>query len=232
MIFGGSVDYEPRRHQKLTWQKVKITDPVDPTYPKWSGSPITFDRSDYPDHVPQSGHLPLMLNPIIGTTHLTKVFMDGSSTLNIIYIDTFNAKLSRSNIRLSHTPFHGIILRERAVPLGQITLPVTFGDRSNFRTEKLTLEVVDLVVTYHAILSRPCYTKFIAVLNYVYLKLKTPGPKASSPWRRASSLHSPASKRALSWPSPSRGRSSSMKSARPSGRLRPRLKVSDVLRTH
>ena len=28
--------------------------------------------------------------------------------------------------------------------------------------------------TYHAILGRPCYTKFMAVPNYTYLKLKMP----------------------------------------------------------
>jgi hypothetical protein len=30
--------------------------------------------------------------------------------------------------------------------------------------------------TYHAVLGRPCYTKFMAVPNYTYLKLKMPGP--------------------------------------------------------
>ena len=31
--------------------------------------------------------------------------------------------------------------------------------------------------TYHAILGRPCYAKFMAIPNYTYLKLKIPGPK-------------------------------------------------------
>ena len=31
--------------------------------------------------------------------------------------------------------------------------------------------------TYHAVLGRPCYAKFMAVSNYTYLKLKMPGPK-------------------------------------------------------
>ena len=30
--------------------------------------------------------------------------------------------------------------------------------------------------TFHAILGRPCYAKFMAVPNYTYLKLKMPGP--------------------------------------------------------
>ena len=64
----------------------------------------------------------------------------------------------------------------QAYPLGQIDLPVTFGDRANFRSEVLTFEVVDFPGSYHAILGRPCYAKFMAVPNYTYLKLKMPGP--------------------------------------------------------
>ena len=36
--------------------------------------------------------------------------------------------------------------------------------------------VVGFHGTYHAILGRPCYVNFIAVLNYTYVKLKMPGP--------------------------------------------------------
>jgi hypothetical protein len=31
--------------------------------------------------------------------------------------------------------------------------------------------------SYHAILGQPCYTKFVAIPNYRYLKLKIPVPK-------------------------------------------------------
>jgi hypothetical protein len=64
-----------------------------------------------------------------------------------------------------------------AVPLGQIDLPVTFSDKGNFRKETLTFEVVGFPGTYHAILGRPAYAKFIEVPNYTYLKLKMPEPK-------------------------------------------------------
>jgi hypothetical protein len=40
----------------------------------------------------------------------------------------------------------------------------------------LTFEVVGFRGTYHAILGRPCYAKFMAVPNYTYLKMKMPGP--------------------------------------------------------
>ena len=68
------------------------------------------------------------------------------------------------------------MLKKQAMLLGQIDLPVTFGDPSNYRTETLTFEAVGFPKTYHAILGRPCYTKFMAVPNYIYLKLKIPGP--------------------------------------------------------
>jgi hypothetical protein len=48
---------------------------------------------------------------------------------------------------------------------------------SNFQKETLTFEVVGFRGTYHAVLGRPCYAKFMAVPNYTYLKLKMPGRK-------------------------------------------------------
>jgi hypothetical protein len=47
----------------------------------------------------------------------------------------------------------------------------------NFRTETLTFEVVGFSGTYHAILGRLAYAKFMVVPNYTYLKLKIPGPR-------------------------------------------------------
>jgi len=41
----------------------------------------------------------------------------------------------------------------------------------------LTFEVVDFLGIYHALLGRPCFSKFTAVLNYTYFKLKMPSPK-------------------------------------------------------
>ena len=62
------------------------------------------------------------------------------------------------------------------MPLGQIDLPITFGDPTNYRMETLTFEVVGFHGTYHAILGCPFYAKFMAIPNYTYLKLKMLGP--------------------------------------------------------
>ena len=62
------------------------------------------------------------------------------------------------------------------MPLEQIDLPITFRDQFNYRTETLTFKVVGFPRTFHTILGRPCYAKFMAVPNYTYLKLKMSGP--------------------------------------------------------
>ena len=62
-----------------------------PIFLKWSGSPITFDRSDHPDSVTHLGRYPLVVDPIVGTKRLTKVLMDGDSGLNIMYVKTLDA---------------------------------------------------------------------------------------------------------------------------------------------
>ena len=103
--------------------------------------------------------------------------MDGGSGLNILYVDTLDAmRIPWLELRPVSSPFHGVILGMQAYPLGQIELPVTFGDRANFCSEVLTFEVVDFLGSYHAILGRPCYAKFMAIPNYTYFKLKIPGP--------------------------------------------------------
>ena len=118
-----------------------------------------------------------MVDLIIGTKWLTKVLMDGHSGLNIMYAETLNAMgIDRSCIWLTGVPFHGIVSGKQAVPLGQIDLPVTFGNPINYRMETLTFEVVGFHRTYHTILGHPCHAKFMAVPNYTYLNLKMSGP--------------------------------------------------------
>ncbi|XP_066385353.1 uncharacterized protein [Miscanthus floridulus] len=84
--------------------------------------------------------------------------------------------IPRSELHLAGSPFHGVIPGAQAYLLGQINLAITFDNRANFRSEVLTFEVVDFLGSYHAILGRPNYAKFMAIPNYTYLKLKMPGP--------------------------------------------------------
>jgi hypothetical protein len=165
------------RHRKQERREVCSVKVAVPVYLDWSDKPITFDQGDHPDCVPSPGSYPLVVDPVIGNARLTKVLMDGGSSLNIIYAETLGLLgIDLPTIRAGATPFHGIIPEKRVLPLGQLDLLVCFGTPSNYRKETLTFEVVGFRGTYHAVLGRPCYAKFMAVPNYTYLKLKMPGP--------------------------------------------------------
>jgi hypothetical protein len=177
MIYGGQAANASARHCKQERREVCLVKVAAPVYLDWSDKPITFDRGDHPDFVPSPGRYPLIVDPIIGNVRLSKVLMDGGSSLNIIYVETLGLLgVDRSEVQAGATPFHGIAPGKRILPLGWIDLHVYFGTPSNFRKEALTFEVVGFRGTYHAVLGRSCYAKFMAVPNYTYLKLKMPGP--------------------------------------------------------
>jgi hypothetical protein len=187
MIYGVRVANASARHRKQERREVcsvkvarrevcsvKVAAPV---YLDWSDKPITFDQGDHPNCMSSPGRYPLVVDPVIGNARLTKVLMDGGSSLNIIYAETLGLlEIDLSTIRAGVTPFHGIVPGKRVLPLGQLDLPVCFGTPSNFRRETLMFEVVGFRGTYHVVLGRPCYDKFMVVPNYTYLKLKMPGP--------------------------------------------------------
>jgi hypothetical protein len=192
MIYDGQVANASARHRKQERREVCLVKVAAPVYLDWSDKPITFDQGDHPDYVPSPGRYPLVVDPVIGNARLTKVLRDGGSSLNIIYAETLGLLgIDLSMIRAGAAPFHGIVPGKRVLPLGQLDLPVCFETPSNFRKETLTFEVVGFRGTYHAVLGRPCYAKFMAVPNYTYLKLKMPGPNGTiaigSTYRHASS---------------------------------------------
>jgi hypothetical protein len=63
---------------------------LTPLFLDWSEMAITFDCDDHSDYVPNPGVYPLFVDPIIANTRLTKVLMDGGSSLNIIYAYTLD----------------------------------------------------------------------------------------------------------------------------------------------
>jgi hypothetical protein len=71
--------------------------------------------------------------PIVKDVKLNRVLMDGGSSLNLLLLKTFDQMgLSRSLLCTSRAPFHGIVPGAATMPMGQISLPVTFGAWENF----------------------------------------------------------------------------------------------------
>jgi hypothetical protein len=164
MIFGGSLVRPSRRREKLFWREVISADAAKPSYLKWLEVPITFDRKNHPDHVPQPGSNPLVVAPLFKSKRIHKVLMDGGRGINVLYASMLDDMgILRSQLRPSTASFHEAISGMEALPIEQIDLPVTFGDPQNFRTETLIFEVVGFSGMYHVILERPTYEKFMAV---------------------------------------------------------------------
>jgi hypothetical protein len=133
MIYGGQVANASARHHKQERREVCSVKVAAPVYLDWSDKPITFDQGDHPDCVPSPGRYPLVVDPVIGNARLSKVLMDGGSSLNIIYAKTLGLLgVDLSTIQAGAAPFHGIVSGKRVLPLGQLDLPVCFGTPSNF----------------------------------------------------------------------------------------------------
>jgi hypothetical protein len=146
-------------------------------YLHWSEQPIEFSREDHPIKVPRPGNAPLVLKAQIRTYDIDRVFMDAGSGINLIYAKTLQAMhISLEFLKPTDFSFHRIVPGSAKYPLGQIALNVCFGNRQNYRREKLDFKVMDWPSQYHVILGRPAYSRFMAVPHYTYLVLKMPGP--------------------------------------------------------
>jgi hypothetical protein len=119
MIYGGQVANASAWHRKQERREVCSVKVAVPVYLDWSNKPITFNQDDHPDRVPSPGKYPLVVDPVIRNVRLTKVLMDGGSSLNIIYAETLGLlRIDLSSVRAGAAPFHGIIPGKRVQPLG------------------------------------------------------------------------------------------------------------------
>src|ERR1041384_7273649 len=108
---------------------------------------------------------------------MDRVFMDGGSSLNIIFASTLRKMLiPRSVLKNSGTTIYGVLPGEAATAIGTIHLDVIFGSKRNFAEQALEFEVLDWQSQYHTILGRPVFAQFMAIPHYTYLKLKMLGP--------------------------------------------------------
>jgi hypothetical protein len=85
MIYGGPSTRLSTWQRKREHREVFSVQLATLLFLDWSEVAITFDRDDHPDYVPNPRVYPLVVDPIIANTRLTKVLMDGGCSLNIIY---------------------------------------------------------------------------------------------------------------------------------------------------
>lgn len=163
-------------------REVNAVIPKVPQFMHWSKRPITWSRDDHPAVMPLPGAYAMVLDSTFSTERqacrFSRILIDGGSNINILYRETMEKLgIKGKQLQPSRTMFHGIVLGLSCSPIGKIKIDVLFGDKTHFRREPISFEVVDLDKPYHAVLDRPVLAKFMMVPHYLYLKSKMSGPK-------------------------------------------------------
>jgi hypothetical protein len=156
-----------KKEQKSISSQVNLaisSPPATIEYLRWSDQIVRFSKEDHPRKVPRPGHAPMTLTGQIGGYDIGRVFMDAGSGIKLIYARTLKAiNISLEWLQPTDWSFHGIVLGSANHPLGKIELDICFGDRGNFRREKLEFEVMDWPSQYHAILGQIVFAWLIAI---------------------------------------------------------------------
>jgi hypothetical protein len=122
LIFGGLTVDMSSRQRKREQHEVLAAENAPPSFLDWSENAITFSREDLPNRIPIPGQYPLVVDPVVGNARFSKVLMDGSSSLNILYAHTLRLLgVGLDQLRPSTTPFHGVAPGKRVQPLGRST---------------------------------------------------------------------------------------------------------------
>ena len=93
MIQEGRVPQAQRDAYSLQAKAAENMDPVEVYQLHDAETSITFSRDDHPPAVPRPGHAPLVLDAQIGGYDMDRVFMDGGSSMNIIFASTLRKML-------------------------------------------------------------------------------------------------------------------------------------------
>jgi hypothetical protein len=101
-----------------------------------------------------------------------RVLIDGEAGLNLLSPEVFHKMQIEERKLLPSMPFYGVT-DGKMIPLGQIELPVMFGERDNFCTDNIVFDMAHFDLSYNTILA---LAKFMAAVHYAYSTLKIPGP--------------------------------------------------------
>jgi hypothetical protein len=150
---------------------------------KWSTCKIGFDEEDHPASTRGMCTIPLLCTPTMNNVTVNRTLIDGGAGLNIISVEIFE-KMQVLYYRLMPTRSFFGVTEGSTMPIGQVSLPVTFGTRDNYRTESLDFNVAYIALPYNAILGYPALARFMAVAHHGFNVLKIPGANGTIAVRR------------------------------------------------
>ncbi|XP_066365355.1 uncharacterized protein [Miscanthus floridulus] len=138
---------------------------------QWSHIPVTFDNTDLKlKDYPHTDAMVIETN--LASWAVTRILVNTSNSVDILFSSTFdNMKLERKLLQLAGRPLYGFGGKQ-VKAIGNITLPVTFRDQNNSRTEHITFDMVDMLYNYNTIFGRGVTNIFSAALHPGYLCMK------------------------------------------------------------
>ncbi|XP_026437234.1 uncharacterized protein LOC113335357 [Papaver somniferum] len=134
-------------------------------------APITFDADDVEEDM-EDHEDPLVLTFPVAGCNLKKILIDGGSSVNVLFYDTFKRmKLNEEQLMSLYYTIYGFN-RAPTKPLGYIVLQVNAGPMK----VETRFSVVDAPSPYNAIISRKWVHKLkgLAETYHQYLRFPTP----------------------------------------------------------
>jgi hypothetical protein len=151
-ISGGSaMEFETKKQRSNYFRSVNtIINDGPAARPEWAKVPITFTEKDFMLKSTIHNDAMVIEVNIVGWV-IGKVLVDNGSSVDILFLKTFE-KMNLSQHMLDPPEyllqgFSGKPIK----PFGKISLPVSFRNLDNARTENLTFYVVDIYHLYLAI---------------------------------------------------------------------------------
>jgi hypothetical protein len=177
-ITGGStMEFETKRQRNNYFRSVNTVINDSPVaWPEWAKVQITITKQDF--RLKSTDHNDAMVIEVnIAEWVIKKVLVDNESLTDILFMKTFE-KMTLSQHMLQPPEYPVLGFGGKPIkPTGKISLPVSFGDLDNARTETLTFDVVDMYHPYSTIFGRGFINKFDVVIRQQFLCMKIPAPK-------------------------------------------------------
>jgi hypothetical protein len=152
IIFGGDGGFPSKHAPKLTLHEILSVEPTTQKPLRYSEVPISFSRDDQWTSFFEPGKFPLVLDPVVARSQLTRVLIEGRSGLNLL----FTSALKKMGLDISKmlTPirasFYNIIPGNAATPL-DLVVQLPLGRRTT--TTRSTSSSRWLTPSRHTMLS-------------------------------------------------------------------------------
>jgi hypothetical protein len=165
-ITGGStMEFETKRQRNNYFRSVNtIINDGPAARLEWAKVPITFTEEDF--RLKSTNHNDAMVIEVkIAAWVIGKILVDNGSWTYILFLKTFEKmNLSQHMLHPPEYPLQGFGGKP-IKPTGKVSLPVSFGDLDNARTENLTFDVVDIYHPYLVNFGRGFMNKFNTIIR-------------------------------------------------------------------